>query len=80
MTCCDKPLQTPFCPFCGKPNMDPLLAMVTYFQGQAELNLKRAKSYDSPGRERTVETYSKKSLMFAEWAEHLLTLANKEIE
>lgn len=80
--CCDKPLLTPFCPLCGKPNRDPLLEIATWFREQADRALRSAEvrsNSDSEHSRKVVGTYTRKAKKFMAWADHLTEIHRKDI-
>lgn len=81
-TCCDKPLLTPFCPFCGKPNRDPLLEIATYLREQADKNIRQAEIWSenkSEHQQKRAATYALKGKRFASWAEQLIDIHKKSM-
>jgi hypothetical protein len=86
-TCCDKPLLTPFCPFCGKANRDPLLELVHFLRGKAELHGKAAsKDEKNAANEReayrdafrkSARTNRAKQQQYADWADLVVGLHTK---
>jgi hypothetical protein len=80
-TCCNHPLVTPFCPFCGKPNRDPLLEIAQYLRKQSDQYVKQAEarqSGTSDQQKRRAATYAMKAKKFIEWAEHLIEIHKKD--
>ena len=86
-TCCEKPLLTPFCPFCGKPNDDPLLHLIAHLRELADsfgnranslaesAKSKRGKMHD--WQEKQAATYRKKEQQHLEWLEAVAALTAK---
>ncbi len=74
MTCCEKPLLTRFCPYCGKPNTDPLLTLLVFLRESAKKYGREAarREREFPASKQAGSaTYRLKEQTFIEWSEAL---------
>lgn len=89
--CCGRQFLTPFCPFCGRSNSDPLLKLVeflrekeSYYRKQAENSEKLAAGIATgsgirKAKEADAAKNHKKADQFVEWCDLILALSKLQI-